>query len=234
MTDTNVSLTIPELTVPRIPVQGETTGFPVRRIWCVGRNYAEHTREMGGNPDRESPFFFAKPADSIVPGGGQLSFPRATMNLQYEVELAVAIAGCGVDLQVGEARDLIFGYAVALDMTRRDLQAEAKRTSRPWDVSKGFDQSCPISPIIPVTQSGYLDSGSLTLEHNGQTCQSADLSEMIWNIEECIAALSGLVELRPGDFLLTGTPAGVGSVSPGDTLIAKCDHVGQFELRYLD
>jgi len=233
MTQTLASFAIPSVKVPTIPVQGDERYFPVRRIWCVGRNYEEHAREMGGDPDREPPFFFAKPADAVVPGGGELKYPSATSNLHYEVELAVAISGTGSDLTTDGARDLIFGYAIALDMTRRDLQAEAKRTSRPWDMAKGFDLSCPIGAIRPVSQTGYLTSGCLRLELNGQICQQADVSAMIWSIEECIAALSRLVELQPGDILLTGTPSGVGAVKPGDTLRASCENVGELEVRYL-
>ncbi len=234
MTQIAGSFVIPAVKVPTIPVQGDERHFPVRRIWCVGRNYEDHAREMGGNPDREPPFFFAKPADAVVPGGGELKYPRATANLHYEAELAVVISGYGSGLTAEDARDIIFGYAVALDMTRRDLQDNAKRTARPWDMAKGFDHSCPIGPIRPVAETGYLKSGCLRLELNGRICQQTDISAMIWSIEECLSALSRLVEVQPGDVLLTGTPAGVGPVMPGDVLRATCENVGELELRYLD
>jgi fumarylpyruvate hydrolase len=227
-------LSLPEPFIPFIPVEGGERAFPVRRIWCVGRNYAAHAREMGADPVREPPFFFSKPPDSVVPGGGQLRFPIATENLHHEVELAVAIGACGVGVSAREAGNLIFGYAVALDMTRRDLQAQAKLASLPWDMAKGFDHSCPVSPIRPVSRSGRIDSGRLQLEVNGIIRQSGDLSDMIWSVEECIAALSWLVEIRPGDILLTGTPEGVGPVKPGDKLSAFCENVGALELRYTD
>lgn len=222
----------PQADQPAIPIHGDTRLFPVRRIWCVGRNYEDHAREMGGDPEREPPFFFAKPADAVVPEGGELGFPCATSDLQYEAELAVAISGYGSSLNVEEARSLVFGYAVALDMTRRDIQAEAKRSSRPWDMAKGFDRSCPISPIRTVAEAGYLMAGRLHLDVNGQRRQETDLKNMIWSIEECLVALSRLVEIRPGDILLTGTPAGVGTVHRGDQLHAVCEKVGQLSVTY--
>lgn len=206
--------------------------FPVRRIWCVGRNYSEHAREMGGDPTREPPFFFAKPADAVVASGSRLRFPRATSDLHHEVELAVAIGGGGSDLSFDQAQALIFGYAVALDMTRRDRQAEAKSTGRPWEIGKAFDQSCPISAIRPVAETGHLTTGSIMLLVNGSERQSDDLADMIWSPAECIAALSRIVDVYPGDLILTGTPAGVGPVAPGDHLEAMCEGVGTLSLAY--
>ncbi len=206
--------------------------MPVRRIWCVGRNYADHAREMGGDPEREPPFFFAKPADAIVPDGAVIAFPRATGELHHEVELAVAIGCHGSDLSPEEARRAIFGYAVALDMTRRDLQDAAKATRRPWDVAKGFDRSCPIGVIRRASVIGHPMDGALELFVNGRVRQSGDLRDMIWSASECVAALSSLVDIAPGDILLTGTPAGVGRVLPGDELVARCHGVGTLAVRY--
>lgn len=207
---------------PIVPVEGETSVFPVRRIWCVGRNYADHAREMGHDPDREPPFFFAKPADAVVPLGGRLDFPRATGDLHHEVELAVALKGGGADLSPAAAADLIFGYAVAVDLTRRDLQAEAKRLARPWDLAKGFDQSCPIGALrrIDRRDADRPLNGAITLSVDGELRQVGDLSQMIWSVAECLSALSALVELTPGDLVLTGTPSGVGPINPGQTVTA--------------
>ncbi len=216
-----------------IPVAGTDHYFPVRRIWCVGRNFADHAREMGADPEREPPFFFAKPADAIVPGGGKIAYPAATSDLQHEVELAVAIGRGGKGIAIGEAAAHIFGYAVALDMTRRDLQAEAKRLSRPWDMAKGFDQSCPISPIRLTAEVGTLAAASLWITVNGERRQQGGIADMIWSVPECIACLSSLVELRPGDLLLTGTPAGVSTVGAGDRLHAHCDEVGDLHVEYV-
>ena len=218
--------------VPEIPVLGEERTFPVRRIWCVGRNYAAHAREMGHDPQRELPFFFAKPADAVVTTGGPLNYPPETSDLHHEVELAVAIGRRGLNVDPEAAKSLIYGYAIALDMTRRDIQAEAKKASRPWALAKGFDQSCPISPIQPVSKCGLLSSGAIHLDVNGQVRQHGDLSEMVWSVEECLSVLSRFVELMPGDILLTGTPAGVAAVGPGDKLRASVDEVGELRVQY--
>ena len=228
-----MAFVIPEPPRVSIPVEGSHKLFPVRRIFCVGRNYAEHTREMGGDPIREPPFFFTKPADALVPMGGKLNFPIATKELHYEVELAVALMGGGRQLSDDDAQALIFGYAVALDMTRRDLQAEAKRLARPWDMAKGFDQSCPISALRPAASPPTALRGELLLSVNGETRQRGDLSDMIWSPSECLAVLSTLVELRAGDLLLTGTPAGVGPVAAGDVLEAKCALTPALQVQYL-
>jgi fumarylpyruvate hydrolase len=229
-----MAFVIPEPPRVSIPVEGSHKLFPVRRIFCVGRNYAEHTREMGGDPNREPPFFFTKPADALVPMGGNLSFPIATKELHYEVELAVALMGGGRQLSDDDAQALIFGYAVALDMTRRDLQAEAKRLARPWDMAKGFDQSCPVSALRPVASPSTALRGELLLSVNGDTRQRGDLSDMIWSPSECLAVLSTLVELRAGDLLLTGTPAGVGPVAAGDVLEARCALTPALQVHYLE
>ena len=194
--------------LPTIAIEGTDKVFPVRRIWCVGRNYRDHALEMGGDPEREPPFFFSKPADAVVPGGGNLPYPSATSDLHHEVELAVAICGRGRELEICDVASLIFGYSVALDMTRRDIQLEAKKLSRPWEMAKGFDQSCPISPIRPVADVGPIGQQTLQIEVNGKIRQRGLLSDMIWTVAECISSLSRFVELQPGDLLLTGTPSG--------------------------
>jgi fumarylpyruvate hydrolase len=229
-----MAFVIPEPPRATIPVEGSHELFPVRRIFCVGRNYAEHAREMGGDPAREPPFFFTKPADALVPMGGKLSFPIATRDLHHEVELAVALKGGGRQFSADAAQALIFGYAVALDMTRRDLQAEAKRLSRPWDMAKGFDQSCPISALRPAGSQSTALRGELLLTVNGEMRQRGDLSDMIWSPSECLAVLSTLVELRAGDLLLTGTPAGVGPVAAGDVLEAKCALTPDLKVQYVE
>ena len=217
---------------PTVPVAGEDTLFPVRRIWCIGRNYADHAREMGHDPSREPPFFFAKPGDAVVSGGGVLPFPRETSDLHHEVELVVAIGADGQDIPEGEALSHVFGYAVGLDMTRRDLQAEAKTLARPWDLAKGFDQSCPISPIEPAARIGHPSRGRIAVTVNGVEQQSGDLDQMIWSVPEAIAFLSRFVALHAGDLLMTGTPAGVSRVHPGDALHATCEGVGTLRVSY--
>jgi len=216
---------------PAIAIEGEVLTFPVRRVWCVGRNYADHALEMGGDPVREPPFFFAKPADAVVPGGGILPFPLATSDLHHEVELAVALDRGGVDLSAEQALGCVYGYAMALDMTRRDLQAQAKRDGRPWDMAKGFDQSCPIGAVRRARD--VEPTGAITLTVNGQVRQSGRFADMIWSVADCLAALSRLVRLAPGDILLTGTPSGVGPVVPGDILVAHSDAAPSLGATYL-
>ncbi|MFT4134008.1 fumarylacetoacetate hydrolase family protein [Labrys sp. (in: a-proteobacteria)] len=214
-----------------VAVAGEAAVFPVRRIWCVGRNYADHAREMGADPTREPPFFFAKPADAVNPGG-LLPFPSQTSDLHHEIELVVAIGRGGRDISVERALDHVYGYAVGLDMTRRDIQAEAKKLSRPWELAKGFDQSCPIGAIVPAARIGHPDKGRIEATVNGKVQQSGDLSQMIWSVPEAIAYLSRYVALAPGDLLMTGTPAGVSSVKPGDTLRGSCEGIGEIVVSY--
>lgn len=214
-----------------VPVSDGDAAFPVRRIWCVGRNYADHAREMGADPTREPPFFFAKPADAVTPGGS-LPFPVQTADLHHEIELVVAIGIGGRDVPVEKALDHVYGYAVGLDMTRRDIQAEAKKLARPWELSKGFDQSCPISPIVPAARIGHPAQGKIEITVNGKVQQSGDLSQMIWSVPEAIAYLSHYVALAPGDLLMTGTPAGVSAVKPGDTLRGTCEGVGEIVVTY--
>ena len=213
---------IPAPVVPTVPVVGGDP-FPVRRIYCVGRNYAAHAREMGHDPSREPPFFFMKPSDAIVSTGSAVPYPSKTNDYQHEIELVVALGKGGRDVPVEQALELVFGYAVGLDMTRRDLQSEAKKLARPWDMSKGFDQSAPCAPLVPVAQSGHPGKGAIWLKVNGEVRQQGDLSDLIWSVAETISYLSGLVELFPGDLIYTGTPDGVGAVVKGDKLQGHVD-----------
>jgi len=206
--------TVPQLHVPTIVISGSEQRFPVRRIYCVGRNYADHVREMGNDPSRDLPFFFGKPADAVV-GSGRLPFPSHTAELHHEVELVVALHAGGAHVPVTDAAAMIFGSAVGIDLTRRDLQAEAKKSGRPWDMAKGFDHSAPIGPLRPGIPPAV---GSISLSINGQARQSGDLRDMIWSVAEIIAALSAYVELAPGDLIFTGTPAGVGPIKRGETV----------------
>ncbi|MCX7325477.1 MAG: fumarylacetoacetate hydrolase family protein [Hyphomicrobiales bacterium] len=211
--------------VSAIPVAGGGL-FPVRRIFCVGRNYAEHVREMGGDPDREDPFFFTKPADAVVIEGAATPYPPATSDLHHEMELVVAIGAGGAEIDGAHALDHIFGYAAGLDMTRRDLQAAAKKAGRPWDMSKGFDHSAPIGDIAPAATIGHPASGLIELTVNGKVRQSSDLAKMIWTVPETIAYLSRQVRLCAGDLIMTGTPEGVAAVVKGDVLEGRIAGVG--------
>jgi fumarylpyruvate hydrolase len=203
--------------LPSVPVVGTRRLFPVRRLYCVGRNYAEHTREMGGDPKREKPFFFQKAPDSIVTDG-VFPYPPLTSDVHHEIELVVALKAGGQNIPPGKAKDIVYGYAVGLDMTRRDLQAEAKKQGRPWEAGKAFDRAAPLSAITPIEQSGFLVKGAITLDVNGERRQSGDLADMIWPVADIIAELSQLFLLAPGDVIFTGTPAGVGAVRRGDRL----------------
>jgi fumarylpyruvate hydrolase len=216
--------------VPAVPVQGGGL-FPVRRIFCVGRNYAEHAREMGGDPMREPPFFFCKPADAVLTQAADMPYPPATSDLHHEMELTVAIAKGGVDIGEAEALQHVFGYAASLDMTRRDLQGEAKKAGRPWDMAKGFDASAPIGEIAPASVIGHPASGAIELRVNGAVRQSSDIGRMIWNVPETIAYLSRLVALQPGDLIMTGTPEGVAACQRGDLLEGTVAGVGSVRTR---
>ena len=220
---------IPSWELPSVPVVGSEARFPVRRIYCVGRNYAEHAREMGGNPDREPPFFFMKPADAVLTGE-RMDYPSKTDDLQHEVELVVALARGGCDIPAASALDCVFGYAVGLDMTRRDIQGELKAKGRSWEMGKAFDQSAPVSPIVPAARIGHPQRGAITLKVNSQSRQHGDLSDMIWPVADIIANLSGYVTLQPGDLIFTGTPAGVGRVAPGDRLEGTVEGVGSLSV----
>jgi fumarylpyruvate hydrolase len=214
-----------------VPVAATDLAFPVHRIYCVGRNYAEHAREMGFDPVREAPFFFAKPADAVVSDGATIPYALATHNLHHEIELVVAIGKDGVDIMRESALEHVYGYTVGIDMTRRDLQLAAREKGRPWDVGKGFDQSAPVAAIRRAADIGHPVAGSIRLEVNGNMRQSADLKELIWSVPDLIVELSKLFVLRAGDLLFTGTPAGVGPVEPGDELCGAIEGVGDISLR---
>jgi fumarylpyruvate hydrolase len=214
---------IPAPAQTSVEVAGTSERFPVHRIYCVGRNYAAHAREMGMDPEREPPFFFSKPADAIVPNGAPVPYPPRTGNLHHEIELVVAIGAGGRDIPLADALAHVFGYAVGNDLTRRDLQFAAREKGQPWDVSKGFDRSAPVTAIRRAAEVGHLERGRIWIEVNGERRQQADLSEMIWNVPEIVAELSTLFDLVPGDLVFTGTPAGVGPVQRGDSLVGGID-----------
>ena len=213
-----------------LPVFGSSALFPVRRIYCVGQNYSEHVAEMGGDA-REPPFFFSKPADALVPGGGEVAFPPMTENFQHEVELIVALGAGGAKLGLSEALACVFGYAVGLDLTRRDLQLRAKEKKQPWEMGKGCDQGAPVSAIVPVIGGQHPQRGAIWLKVNGAFRQQGDLAQMTWNVAEIIANLSSYVRLAAGDLIFTGTPAGVSPVLRGDLLEGGIDGVGRLEVR---
>ena len=221
--------------LPAVPVAGGEGLFPVRHIYCVGRNYADHAKEMGGDAAKEPPFFFTKPADAIVPVTapdiGSVHYPLATKNYHFELELVVAIGHPGVHLPADKANDIVYGYAVGLDMTRRDLQIEMREKKRPWDIGKSFAEAAPMAPIHPVAKTGLLTRGSIVLEVNGQVKQRGDLGDMIWNVPDMIAFLSRMYELLPGDLIFTGTPAGVGPVMPGDQMHGHIDGLTDLTVR---
>ena len=209
--------------------------FPVRRIYCVGRNYAAHAREMGHDPEREPPFFFSKPADAVVyvaPGTvGDFPYPSRSSDVHHEMELVVAIGRAGRDIPVEQALDHVFGYALGLDMTRRDLQAEAKKMGRPWDVAKGFDHSAPLGPIHPVSRIGHIERGAIWLKVDGIERQRSDVSELTWSTAETIAHLSTLFALAPGDLIFTGTPEGVAAVARGNVMTGGVEGLGELKVR---
>lgn len=200
--------------------------WPIRRVFCVGRNYAEHTVEMGGDPHREPPFFFTKPADSVVPAAGTITYPPLTRDLQHEVELVIAIGRDAIEISPSSAASVIFGYAVGVDLTRRDLQNEAKELRRPWDWGKAFDESAPLSPI--VQRATPQKSGRIWLNVNSQPRQDSDISEMIWPVIDVVSFASQSVALRAGDLIFTGTPAGVGTIAAGDVVSGGVEDVGEF------
>jgi len=219
---------------PVVPVADSTDLFPVHRIYCVGRNYEEHAKEMGFS-GREPPFFFAKPADAVlpVPNGatGEFPYPGLTSNLHHELEWVVAIGKRGRDIAAADASSYIWGYAVGLDMTRRDLQGEMKKQGRPWEIGKGFDHAAPIGPIVPIGKTGVLTQGRIWLTVNGAPRQDSDISKMIWNVDETIEHLSKYFELAPGDLIFTGTPEGVAAVQRGDVLDGGVDGIGKLKVR---
>jgi fumarylpyruvate hydrolase len=220
---------VPPPPAVELAIAGSPRAFPVHRIYCVGRNYADHVREMGSDPRSEPPVFFSKPADALVPSGTDVPYPPRTQDLHHEIELVIALGGGGRDLSVADAPALIFGYAVGNDLTRRDLQAAAKKAGQPWDLAKGFDASAPVSPLRLAAETGPLSQGRIWLEVNGVLRQQADIADMIWSVPEIIAELSTYFELRPGDLIFTGTPAGVGALLPGDRVRGGVDGVGTLE-----
>ena len=213
-----------------LPVDGGGL-FPIRRIFCVGRNYAAHAREMGADPDRETPFFFTKPADAVLTDGGDMPYPPGTSDLHHEMEMVVALGRGGPDIPENGALDCVYGYAAGLDMTRRDLQARAKKEGKPWDMAKGFDLSAPIGPLAPASRIGHPAKGRIVLFVNGKARQESDLSRMIWSVPEMIAFLSRLIVLAPGDLIFSGTPDGVGAVQRGDVLEGSIEGVGSVKTR---
>ncbi|MFM0015357.1 fumarylacetoacetate hydrolase family protein [Paraburkholderia sediminicola] len=214
-----------------VPVAGGDAQFAVRRVYCVGRNYAEHAREMGFDPDRAPPFFFCKPADAIVPVAYgetlELSYPSQTRNYHYEAELVAVIGKGGTDIDVEQALDHVWGYAVGLDMTRRDLQMKMREMGRPWEIGKAFDRSAPMGPIHPASAAGHFEKAGLWLTVNGETKQESDVSHLIWSVAETVAYLSRFFRLEPGDVIFTGTPEGVGAVKAGDTMKVGVDRLGE-------
>ncbi len=221
---------IPAPPVISLAVRGSRRRFPVHRIYCVGRNYAAHAIEMGHDPHREPPFFFQKNPDTLLANGSDFPYPDKSADVHYELELVVALASGGKNIPEASALDCVFGYAVGLDMTRRDLQGQAKKMGRPWDVGKAFDHSAPCSEIVPVEMIGHPDAGNLWLKVNEELRQNGDLNQMIWKVPEIIAYLSGLFTLAPGDLIFSGTPAGVGAIVRGDTLHGGVDGVGELEI----
>jgi len=213
--------------LPAVAIAGSADAFPVRHVYCVGRNYAEHAKEMGGDATKEPPFFFTKPADAVVPvvppAVGRIAYPLATKNYHHEIELVVAIGRAGVRVAPERANELVFGYATGLDMTRRDLQNDMREKKRPWDIGKSFAQAAPIAPIHPVAQTGLLSRGAITLDVNGARRQQGDLADMVWDVPHTLAFLSQFYELLPGDLVFTGTPAGVGAVVAGDRLEGRIE-----------
>ena len=209
-----------------LPVRGSADVFPVHRIYCVGRNYAAHAIEMGHDPDREAPFFFQKNPDNLLINGADFPYPTSSEDVHHEIELVVALKAGGVNIPVEKALDCVYGYAVGLDMTRRDLQAQCKKAGRPWEIGKAFEQSAPCGDLVPASEIGHPDKGAIWLKVNGELRQEGDLNQLIWKVPEMIAYLSGLFELAPGDLIMSGTPAGVAAVSRGDEMHGFIEGVG--------
>ncbi len=222
---------MPPPAAPWLPVQGSEARFPVHRIYCVGRNYAAHAREMGHDPDRERPFFFLKSPDNLLRDGQNFPYPSKSSNVHHEIELVVAIGQGGHDIQVPHALDHVWGYAVGLDMTRRDLQADMKHAGRPWEIGKAFEHSAPCSAVMPADRTGHPVEGQVELRVNGEVRQQGNLDQLIWTVPEIVACLSGWFVLRPGDLIMTGTPAGVGPVICGDVMEGSIERVGTITTR---
>lgn len=218
----------------QIPVKGSDDTFPVAQIYCVGRNYADHAVEMGHDPDREAPFFFMKPGYSILQDGCSMWYPALSNDVHHEVELVVALAAGGRNLSIDQTSALIFGYAVGIDMTRRDLQAQAKEKSQPWEAGKSFLHAAPCSVITPLDQTGIVEQGEIKLTVNGEQRQRGDVNQMIWKIPEVISRLSILFHLQPGDLIFTGTPAGVGPIHVGDNIRASIAGIGELNINIIE
>lgn len=216
--------------IPSLPVRDSADRFPVHRIYCVGRNYADHAVEMGHDPDAEPPFFFMKPADAILESGSIFPYPTLSNDVQHEVELVLALGRGGSNVALADAEGLIMAAGVGIDMTRRDLQGEAKKMGRPWDSGKAFDHGAPCSELVRVSDPGRLGSGTISLRVNGEVRQQGDLNQLLWKIPEVISRLSALFTLAPGDLIYTGTPAGVGPVNPGDTIHAAIDGLASLDI----
>jgi fumarylpyruvate hydrolase len=212
--------------IPALPIRGKDSLFPIHRIYCVGRNYAAHAVEMGGDPDKEPPFFFQKNPDNLLVGGGKFPYPPASNDVHHEMELVIALHKGGKDIPVESALDHVYGYAAGLDMTRRDLQGEAKKAGRPWEVGKAFEQSAPCGELVAAEDIGHPTEGAIWLDINGERRQTGDLNQLIWKVPEVVSYLSGLFELQPGDLIFTGTPSGVGAVERGDKLHGHIDGIG--------
>ena len=215
---------------PSVAVAGTDDRFPVRRIYCIGRNYLDHIRETAGADEREPPFFFQKPADAILPNGAEFPYPPQSENTHHEIELVVAIGKGGANIAPENALDHIFGYGVGIDMTRRDQQAKAKEMRRPWEIGKAFDHSAPCSAIVPVAQIGHLQSARIWIAVDGEVRQDGNIDQQIWSVPDALAHLSGLYELRPGDLMFTGTPAGVGSIQAGNVLTGGIEGIGEIKI----
>lgn len=224
------SMTFPQTSVTTLSVLNSEARFPVRRIYCVGRNYAAHSIEMGGDPDREEPFFFQKNPDN-ADQSGSFPYPAMSTNVHHEVELVVALKEGGTNIPLERALDHVFGYAVGIDMTRRDLQDLMKQQRRSWEIGKAFEQSAPLAAIVPIESCGHVESGTIALSVNGEERQQGNLNQMVWKVPEMIAYLSNYFALAPGDLLMTGTPAGVGPVQKGDTMLATIDGLGDLEVK---
>jgi len=221
---------IPAPPTPSVAVAGATARFPVRRIFCVGRNYAAHAREMGRDPDREPPFFFLKPSDAVVDDGASVPYPPETSNFHYEMELVVAIGQGGADIAPDAALDHVWGYGVGIDLTRRDLQLAAREQGRPWDWGKGFDRSAPVAPLHPVSAIGHPSAGRIWLAVGGKVKQDSDIAKLIWSVPDIISIASRSMALQPGDLIMTGTPEGVGPLQRGDEVTGGIDGLGGITL----